>query len=405
VATTPKPWLLALLLLAGCGDSNEGSDSGPAGAPQVAGDALFNESEVSDVHLTMAPADWASIVADDQGDTYHRATISWKGVTVSDIAVRPSGHATRFPGNQKQSLKLDFNEFVPHQKFVGLKSLKLDGVIEGTMMRERIAYGVYRALVPAAPRAAHCRLHVNGEYRGVYMFEERVTGDLLEHRFGNDNGTLYRVIVSIPEAFAWRGPDPQAYIEFDRPFDLEHPDTGADHSILPRFMDILNNRPAELETICDVENLIRSLALDVALTARDGLLRDDGPPQNYYTVWRPETGRFQFMPWDVDQTLTTERTNFSMYYNFEKTRIATVVRTTPALDARFRAMLAQILQTLTHPDIMNARIDEVWAQIRDSVHSDPYKKSPNNVMDTMPDYLKTSVRLRYDSLKAELGIP
>jgi spore coat protein CotH len=408
VATTARPWILALLLLAGCGDGSEGGDPGtpPPSSSLTATNALFDENQVNDIHLTIDPADWASIVADDRGDAYRRASLRWKDVVVNDIAVRPSGHATRFPGNQKMSLKLDFNEFVQGQKFLGLKSLKLDGVIEGTMMRERISYGVYRALVPAAPRAVHCRFHVNGEYRGVYLIEERVTDDLLEHRFGNDDGLLYRVLVSVPEAFAWRGTDPGAYVG-ERPYDCEHPDDAdnPDHSPLVRFLDVLNHRPAELGTVVDLENLIRSLALDVALVARDGLLRDDGPPQNYYTVWRPQTGLFQFMPWDVDQTLTTDRTGLSMYYNFEKTRIATVVRQTPELDARFRAMVGQIIATLTHPDILSARIDEVWTQIREHVYADPYKKSSNATMDGMPDYLKRVARQRYDSLKAELGLP
>lgn len=408
MATTARRGLALLVLLAGCGD---GGDSGSTGSPGpsaslVSSNALFDEGQVSDIHLTIAPADWASIIADDRGDAYRRCSVRWKDVSVNDVAVRPSGHATRFPGNQKMSLKLDFNEFVQGQKFVGLKSLKLDGVIEGTMMRERISYGVYRALVPGAPRAAHCRLHVNGEYRGVYLLEERVTDDLLEHRYGSDDGLLYRILVSVPEAFAWRGTNQKEYVG-ERPYDCEHPadEDNPDHAALVNFLDILNHRPAELGNVVDLENLIRCLALDVALVARDGLLRDDGPPQNYYTAWRPRTGRFEFMPWDVDQTLTTDRAGFSLYFNFEKTRIATVVRQTPELDARFRAMVAQIIATLTHPDVLGARIDEVWTQIQPHVYADPYKKSSNASMDQMPGYLKEVARLRYAALKAELGLP
>ena len=391
--------LAALVAVLGCGDDSSGGD---AVAGSVSG-SLFNEDVVHEVRLSMDPADWESILADTRGDEYRRASFAWGGATLNDVGVRPSGNATRWPGNPKQPLKLKFDAFLPEQRFLGMKTLKLDGLIEQTMMRERIAYGVFRSRIPTAPRTAHARLSVNGDYRGLYMIEERVTDALLDDRYGKEDGNLYRIMVEIPEAFADRGPDPVPYMP--RPFQPETNEATGDHSILPRLIDVLHRRPAELETVVDVENLTMFLALEAALVSRDGFLRDDGPPQNHYMYFRPATGRFEFIPWDLDQTLSVARSEYSYYHNFEKSRIVSVVREQPDLDAKFRQKLAEVVTTLTSPEALFPRIDAIYAQIRPHVLEDRYKGFSNEEFDTVPHYLKTAVQSRYDHLRAQLGLP
>ncbi|HYF00324.1 MAG TPA: CotH kinase family protein [Planctomycetota bacterium] len=392
----------ALLLALGCGDDSGRDSGGGAVAGSVAG-ALFDETVVHRVDLTMSPADWASIIADDRGDEYRRCVFAWRGVTLGDVAVRPSGNATRWAGNLKQPLKLKFDEYLPDQRLFGMKTLKLDGLIEQTMMRERIVYGVFRTRIPTAPRTAHTRLYVNGEYRGVYLIEERVSDALLDDRYGKENGNLYRIMVEIPEAFADRGPNAASYMP--RPFQPETNELDGDHSVLPLLIDYLHRRPAELAAIVDVENLTMFLAMEVGLVSRDGFLRDDGPPQNNHMYFRPATGRFEFIPWDMDQTMSVTRSEFHFYHNFEKSRIASVVRERPELDAKFRQYLADVVTNLTSPDALFPRIDEIFAQIRPHVHEDPYKGFSNDEFDGLPNYLKAAVRARYDHLRAQLGLP
>lgn len=394
---------LGLCLALGCGDSDEGGGLAGGVNSQSSSGSVFDESEVSEVRLTMSPADWQSIIDDTRGDEYRHASFAWKNVLFGDIAVRPAGHATRWPGNPKQGLKLKFNEFAPGQKFLGMSTLKLDGLIEGTMMRERIVYAVWRQMVPTAPRTANCRLYVNGEFRGLYLFEERVADDLLDHRYGAQDGNLYRLMVEIPEAFADRGPDWRNYV--DRPFQRETNELDGDHSSLVQFIQTLNTNPAALGSVCDLDNLTTFLALEVALTSRDGLLRDDGPPQNHYVYANPRTGKFEFIPFDQDQTLTVNRAALSIYHNFFNTKIAAVVRQTPELDARFRTKLARIVETLTSPAVLFPRIDAVAAQIREHVYADPNKQPTNAQWDTYDDLLKEAVQQRYDRIRAELGIP
>jgi spore coat protein CotH len=392
----------------GCGDSDEGADrvlssrEGDVTKDLSIGNRVFDPSDLADYHLTIDPADWDSIIWDTRGDDYRHCTLRWHGVTLADVAVRPSGGgATRYPGNLKMGLKFDFNEFVPKQKLDGLKSLKLDGLVESTMMRERLSYDVYRAWIPTTPRSAHCRLFVNGEYWGLYRAEERVREDLLKHRYpGQEIGMLYRIWSGAPEAFTWRGDDPDLYTP--RPWDFETHEEDPDHAPMIRFLDVLNHRPADLGTVHDLDNLVRMLALEAACISRDGLVRDAGRPQNHYEYHRPATGLFEFIPWDIDNTWSSQEATRSIYRNFDTTRIAAVVRDTPALDAAYRTRLRELVDTLTHPDVLAPQIDFIYAQIREAAHADPHKFATNAQFDTYPAFLKQVARDRRASILQQL---
>jgi len=271
-------------------------------------------------------------------------------------------------------------------------------------MRERLSYGVFRAWIPTAPRVAHCRLFVNDAYRGLYLLEERIRTDLLKSRYpGEEVGYLYHLRTGDPEPFTWRGADPASY--FPRPWERVTFELDGDHTIIPRFLDILNHRPAEVGSVCDLDNLTRFLALEAAVISRDGILRDAGSPQNHYIYWRFPTGKFELIPWDLDLSWDKREVARSIFHNFDNTRIAAVVRDTPELQARYKVHLAEAIRTLTRPELMDPQIDFIFALIRDAAHADPYKAISNTYFDTMPDYLKETARLRYDNLRAQLGVP
>jgi hypothetical protein len=399
----------AFLLLAACGDGDEGRPTAALGGPEPppAGSDpsrfVFDESELNDFHLTLAPADWESILQDTMGDTYRTATLRWKDVTLSPVGVRPSGSSSRYPGNPKMSLRFDFDVFVSGRKFMGLKSLKLDGLRETTMMRDSLSYWVFRAFLPATPRTAYCRLFVNGEYRGAYMAEERVTGDLVRNRYGGEDGNLYRLRVDRPEAFAYRGADPSLYLP--EPWEPETNERNGDHSAIPRFLDILNHRPSELGSVCDLENLTHYLALEAVVISRDGLLRNAGPPHNVQVYHRPATGRFELIPWDLDQSWAGAEVTRDIFHNFGNTRLAAVVRDTPTLRALYISKIARVLDREAHPDRVAARIDFQYARIRQAVYEDPYKHITNAQFDGYPDYLKRVARDRAAFLRTQVSGP
>lgn len=65
-----------------------------AGA-QDPSDAVFNESTVSTIKLTMSQSSWDAIRNNQTSDTYYRATFQWTSgtttETLADVGVRASG--------------------------------------------------------------------------------------------------------------------------------------------------------------------------------------------------------------------------------------------------------------------------------------------------------------------------
>src|SRR5262245_45935147 len=84
--------------LVGCGGGGSPSSMNGDGAgslnqrpsPKM---PLFDESVVHEVSLDMSPEDWQSILNDTRGDEWRHATLTYDGVVVDDVGVRPSGES------------------------------------------------------------------------------------------------------------------------------------------------------------------------------------------------------------------------------------------------------------------------------------------------------------------------
>src|SRR5947207_9048728 len=209
--------LLALLLVAGCGDPHAGSDGhGLYPANAQTGLDPFDDSALTTYSLSMDQADWDAIVAHPEDNTWRRATLDWRGETWHDVAVRPSGQRSRVPGNPKPSFRIKFNYFVPHRTFhdrflTGVKMVS--DTNDPSMIRRRLEDGIYRASGLPASRFVHARVAVNGAYKGVYGVEERVKRSFIQEHFGsNVINQLYDFTMDPPGDVTWIGPDPALYV-------------------------------------------------------------------------------------------------------------------------------------------------------------------------------------------------
>src|SRR6476469_568145 len=141
-----KRGLLAVLVvgLSACGSNSAAPGGGAAPACPICDDGRLHQ-----VTLTMSPDDWQSILDDSRGDEDRHATLTYDGVVIEDVGVRPSGETSRFAGNPKMSVRIKFDAFPGRGKFAGLGELKLKGQWDDpSMMRDGLAKFVYRAVVP-----------------------------------------------------------------------------------------------------------------------------------------------------------------------------------------------------------------------------------------------------------------
>jgi hypothetical protein len=222
--------------------------------------------------------------------TYQPGTAGVERQTFQSVGVRLKGRASFRTIDERAALKVKLDEFVPHQRLLGLRRLTINNMVQDpSWARERLAYLLYRESGVPASRCASARLTVNGEKWGVYANVETLDDELVESRFGKPIGNLYdtsKVLVDLAPANA-------AF------FERETKGEPADGSDLPRLLQVMAGpEPTFFEDdaqVIDVDQFLAVAAVQAMTAAWDGFFA----AANNYEVYRdPGRGRFVVLPWE-----------------------------------------------------------------------------------------------------------
>jgi spore coat protein H len=372
--------------------------SGPLGASLPDDEAqawVFDEAEIHTYALALDPAVWAALQLNARDEEYVEAEFSAGGLPLGRVGLRFKGSfgtlASCFeddgtPRCSKMSMKLKFDEYLPEQRFAGLKRLNFNSMLfDDSLMHERLAYRVFREMGIVAPRAVHARLLINGEDLGVFALVEDVDGRFTKSQFAAGDGNLYKE--------AWPS-NADADILADA---LETNEDIADHSAFSRFQaDLLAAAPEELPSVLerhvDVDQMLAHLAVDQTLVNWDGITAFycfEGFCENHnYYVYRDEAAaRFSFIPWDLDNTFEPSpiasvpsafdaTADCSTFYE-AMGRILRAPGCDPLLQglvlsggARYVAQLDRLLQGPLAPGTLEGWIDDLEAQLAPEVETD-----------------------------------
>jgi CotH kinase protein len=175
------------------GSAEGGSiDSGPTdiGEPEDPEEALFSDEVLPVFEIDIAPIDVASLLSDPY--SYVSCDLTINGTLYEDVAIRTKGENSWRPFNEKPSLKLKLDEYVPDRSIGDLQELTLNAMNDDdSMMHERVAYRLYREFGLPAARATHATVYVNGEYYGLYTHLETVDKNFIRRHFDDPDGTLF----------------------------------------------------------------------------------------------------------------------------------------------------------------------------------------------------------------------
>src|SRR5262245_14493881 len=207
--------------------------------------ALFDDTVVHDIRLTISTRDWDSLKEHFKENTRYPADLRWRDQTARSIAVRSRGNGSR--SGSKPGLKLDINYYTADQRFVGLKNLVLrNNTQDGTNMRELVAMKFFRRMNVKAPRESFARLFVNNAYAGLYTIVEDVDKDFLEKNLAENDGYLYEYDFDeesrIPYAFEYLGSDPAKYVPM--PFKAQTHENDPRGDVIERFIWTINEAGA-----------------------------------------------------------------------------------------------------------------------------------------------------------------
>ena len=275
-----------------------------AQVPQPAYNQAFLQNEVASVYIDIAP-DSLNLLLGDSLYAGHEfmSTITYQSnnltTTIDSIGFRARGNTSL--ASQKKSFKVDFNRFVPTQKFLGLEELNLNGEHNDvSIMRSYLAQQLLRSAALPASRTSYVKLYINNAYKGLYLNLEHIDDEFLDLRFpGAANGNLWKCAYGAD--LTWWGSNPSSY---NSVYELKTNTDSADYSALIHFIDVLNNSPASnfvcaIQEVFDVDLFLRNIALEILMGQWDGYAYNKN---NFFLYQRESDGKIVYISYDLDNT-------------------------------------------------------------------------------------------------------
>lgn len=371
--------------------------------------ALFDDRVVHELQLSMHAADWSRLQERYLENTYYPADVSWNGHVVRNVGVRSRGSGSRDP--RKPGLRITFDEFVSDQTFAGLKGLALDNFRQDpAMLKESVSMALFARLGVAAPRVAHARLYVNGEYWGLYGVIEPIDKRFLRRTLGEDRGYLYEFEWSGAYRFEWLGADPARYAEM---FEAETREAEPPAQLFSTLIEMIQATTREsthrweatMSRYFDFQHLLTYAAVESFLSDHDGLAGDWGA-NNFYLYRFADSDRFQVLPWDKD--VSFREVDRDVYAGLNDHHLLRTALQFPRLEQMYRDALRRCAIVASdregQADGWLAReVARHANQIRASVHADTRKSFSNDRFEQEVAWMLAFARQRSGQVEDQVG--
>jgi hypothetical protein len=280
-------------------------------AQRLLPDPVYRDSSVATIRIWIHPDSLVLMYRSDSLESDHEYPAEFafeNGVSqdsVSRIGFRLRGNTSRY--SKKKSFKVSFNTFESGRSFHGFEKLDLNGEHnDPAIIRSKLCWDLFNGFGVAASRAHHARVFINGRYYGLYISIEHVDENFVRSRFGNNGGNLYKCLW--PADLTWRGSSASSYNTFasdGRPvYELQTNKEQFDYSDLAAFITFLNTTSdadfqTAVETRLNVPSFMKYLAVNTAVGSWDDYWFNKN---NFYLYHNTATGRFEFIPYDYDNT-------------------------------------------------------------------------------------------------------
>jgi hypothetical protein len=218
-----------------------------------------------------------------------RGSFAYRDERFEAVGVRLKGHRSLRQLGAKSSFKIKLDRFDKEQRLAKQTTITLNNMVEDpSMMREVLAYRLYRALGVAAPNAGFAEITLDGEPQGLYAVIESVDKRFLKARFPGADGPIYEGEYGCDVV-------PEDVAGFDQ-------DGGPpDRTALARFAEIAAGGADRLfgpDSPLDVPAFLRFLAVEMYVGNFDGYRHG----HNYRLYLEPDRARWYFIPWGLDRT-------------------------------------------------------------------------------------------------------
>ncbi|HBW85765.1 MAG TPA: hypothetical protein DEF82_03190 [Crocinitomicaceae bacterium] len=264
----------------------------------------FLQDEVASIYINLPSAQLDLLLGDSlYSDHEFLAQFTYQStnfnLSLNQVGFRVRGNTSRNAG--KKSFNIDFNEFVPGQKFIDVDNMNLIGNHnDPSQQRAWLSGEILKDAELPVSRSSFIKLFINNEYKGLYLNNEAIDDEFLQSRFINDDsGNLYKCIWGAD--LSYQGTNTLAYSSV---YELKTNKTLNDYSGLIHFLEVLYSSsisefPCAIQEVFDVDLYLKTLVYEILIGHWDGYAANKN---NYYLYQRPSDGKFVFIEYDMDNT-------------------------------------------------------------------------------------------------------
>jgi spore coat protein CotH len=376
---------------------------------------LFNDQSLQRIDLWVNTRDWYLLRVLADAGVYFPANLKWNGITVTNVAIRTKGSASR--SAVKPALRVDFNRYATGRTFLGLEALSLNNVWQDASgLRELLAMKVYRTLGLPAPRMAPVALYINNEYAGYYLVVEEIDEPFLARAFGESGGYLFEYKWVSYYYFDYLGADLAPYAARYEPQTRATESDGALYLPVEKMVRTVNEAPDEdfpaaVSPYVDLEAFMRLTAAQAAVAEPDGLLGGWGM-NNHYLYRSGQSAPHRFVPWDASVALAAA--DYPVHAWHAENVLMRRAMAVPSLQQLYRDTLLEAAELFDRTEAGRSPAERGpgWLEreaarlldiIRPAVYADPAKPYTNAEFDAGADEVLAFARARAAFVRREAG--
>ncbi len=214
------------------------------------------------------------------------------------MGLRTKGSSTAEPLDGKPGLKVKLDAYVDGQSWGGVRAFNLhNSSLDPSMMRESIAYWLYRTAGLPAPRTGYAAVTLRGDYRGLYTVVEQKDRDFVAAWFASEDGSLYEDEMLNCD-LDQRTPGGTRCTCFEADLEGSH-DSRADLEQLCAAA-VVDDDDAWLAAMQDKlawDRMIGTLMMDTVIAHADGYTATN---HNYHLYHDPALDKWTLSPWSMD---------------------------------------------------------------------------------------------------------
>lgn len=296
--------------------------------------------------------------------------------TFPEVGFCLRGHSSR--GSAKKSFKISFNTFTPGGKFYGLEKMNLNGEHnDPSIIRSHLVWNFFSQMKVSGARSNHVEVYINNRYYGLYINVEHEDEEFIDSRFGNNDGNLYKCVY--PANLSYLGTNPDEYKNGG--YTLKTNEEQDDYSDLINFIHSLSNStgaqlPQNIEPLFNVNSFLRYLAVEIFTGHWDAYSYGQN---NYYLYHNQFTGKFEFIPYDLDNTFGVDWAGTDLgerdIYHWWRDGVALTAKIfdNQTYTDRFSFFMNELITKYADTDAYFPEIDAIKSKIDASAIADTYR--------------------------------